>query len=569
MIATVWREDWRQFVRLNRGAARRLLTGVTASPDTDPVPFVIWATALAATPLLLTAIRSTIRLSMTGGAGADAIFELIHVFRAFYVFYGMLLALLAAAVIWEGLLPDRADQEVMSVLPVRPMVLAASRLAGATRIVLLLVVSVTVPVALTFGVASGIPRGIGPLLRIVLAHVFTIGAGMMSVFWTLVTIRAAVVLMGRERTAERLASLLQAATLLLFVEAFIFLPGVLGTIVKALGPNGSPPFWCEPVLWFTALYGWIAEGGARSANVNRALVAIVAPTIMALLLSLVPSAWLARRTQSSPSRDRASVVTRIVSALLAIRPPSTAVSGMTIFAAATLARSRRHALLLASYTGMAIAMASIGLLTAGFTDRLNFSVPRQDVLAVPLVAMFFVVFGFRAALSRPADPGANWIFRIAPPRIVDGRRAARRLVLWIGLVPVLGASGLTMVAMWGAVTGLKVLALDVSAAVLLTDLAFARWVKVPCGSLHATAGDSVKSHWPLVVLFLYLFAFRGADLQMYALAHGSLVWIVTGLELIAAMALRRRDGPGADDAPTIDLAPEGLSLLHLSATGDS
>ena len=258
------------------------------------------------------------------------------------------------------------------------------------------------------------------------------------------------------------------------------------------------------------------------------------------------------------------MVTRIVKVLLAIRPPSTAVSGMTIFAAATLARSRRHALLLASYTGMAIAMASIGLLTAGFTDRLNFSVPRQDVLAVPLVAIFFVVFGFRAALSRPADPVANWIFRIAPPRIVDGRRAARRLVLWMGLVPVLGVSGLTMVALWGAVTGLKVLALDVSAAALLTELAFARWVKVPCGSLHATAGDSVKSRWPLVVLFLYLFAFRGADLQMYALARGYAVWPVVAVGIMIAVTLHARASVSGE--PTIDIAPEGLSLLKLSGS---
>lgn len=562
MVAT-WHDDWQHFARLNRGAGRRLLTGVTGSTDTDPVPFVIWATALAATPLLLTAIRSTIRLSMTGGAGADEIFEFIHAFRAFYVFYGMLLSLLAAAVIWEGLLPDRADQEVMSVLPVRPMVLAAARLAGATRIVLLLVVSVTVPVAFTFGVASGIPRGIGPLLRIVFAHVFTIGAGMMSVFWTLVAIRALVVLIGRERTTERLASLLQAATLLLFVEAFVFLPGVMGTIVKALRPGSSPPFWCAPALWFTALYGWIAEGGQRSADVNRALAAIVVPTIMALTASLIPSGWLARRTHSSPARDRASVVTRIVKVLLAFRPPSTAVTGMTIFAAATLARSRRHALLLASYTGMAIAMASIGLLTAGFTDRLNVSVPRRDVLAVPLVVIFFVVFGFRAALSRPADPVANWIFRIAPPGVADARRAARLLVVGLGVIPVLGATALTIMPLWGPATALKVLALNSTAAFVLVELAFARWSKVPCGSLHAPAGDSVKSRWPLIVLFLYLFAFRGADIQMYALTHG-IVWPVVAVACVVAIGARAWGGGTGE--PMIDLAPDGLSLLHLSGS---
>jgi hypothetical protein len=564
MTAHPWREDWRHFVQLNRGASRRLLGGITASPDTDPAPFVIWATALVMTPLLLTAIRSTIRLSMAGPAGAEEIFTFVHVMRGFYVFYAMLLALLATSAIWDALLPDRADVEVMGVLPVRPIILSASRLTAAARVMLLLSVAIAVPVALTFGAASGLSRGAAPLLRIVAAHLLTIVAAVMSIFWSLVTLRAAVVLMGRERTADRLASLLQAATLLLFVEAFIFLPGVMITIVRALRPDSSPPFWSMPVLWYTALYGWMAEGGVRTSAVERALIATIGPIITAIALSLIPAPWLARRTHTSQARDRASAVTGLVRTLLRIRLPGTAVAGMTIFAAATLARSRRHALLLASYTGMAIAMATIELLTAGFQDRFNIGAPRQDVLAVPLVAIFFVVFGLRAALAQPADPLANWIFRIAPPRVADTRRTARWLVLWLGVTPVLGATALTLIGLWGPVTALKVIALDFTAAFVLTELAFARWSKVPCGSLHAPAGESVKSRWPLIVLFLYLFAFRGADLQMYALSHDNALSAIVAVGIAIAVTFHLRASVGGE--PTIDVAPDGLSLLHLSGS---
>jgi hypothetical protein len=44
------------------------------------------------------------------------------------------------------------------------------------------------------------------------------------------------------------------------------------------------------------------------------------------------------------------------------------------------------------------------------------------------------------------------------------------------------------------------------------------------------------------------------------------VWVVAGVELIAAIALRRWEATRAVEAPTIDLAPDGLSLLHLSAS---
>jgi hypothetical protein len=239
---------------------------------------------------------------------------------------------------------------------------------------------------------------------------------------------------------------------------------------------------------------------------------------------------------------------------------------LTVFAAATLSRNRRHALLIATYTGMAIAMATIQLLSAGFEDRFNVSAPRQDVLAVPLVAIFFMVFALRAALEQPADTLANWIFRIAPPRVVDGRRAARLLVMWLGLVPVLGTTGVTLTALWGPWLSLNVLALDFGAGFLLSELAFARWTKIPCGSLHAPASETVKSRWPLLVLFLYLFAFRGADLQMYALAHGSVVWVIAGLEILIALAMRRRQHVRAVEQPSIDVEPDGLSLLHLSGS---
>jgi hypothetical protein len=564
MTVSGWRADWQQFVRLNRGASRRLLAGVMASPDADPAPFVIWTTALALTPLLLTTIRSTLRLSMTGPARGGDIFEFVQTFRVFDVFYALLLALLATAAIWDALLPDRADQEVMGTLPVRPMVMAAARLAAATRVMLVLAGVIAVPVALSFAAAAGMQAGFGGVGRSIVAHIVTITAAVLSLFFVLVTLRAAVALAGSEAVAERLTSLLQVAALLLFVDAFTFLPGVMMVAERTLRDGGPPPAWCAPAFWFAALYGWIAEGGPRTVDVTRALLAVAVPVPAAILLALLPAAHLARRAQQSLYRQRASLVTRVVRVLVAIRRPDSIVAGMTVFAAATLARSRRHALLLASYTGMAVAMAIIELLTAGFTDRFNLAAPRQDVLAVPLVVIFFAVFGFRAALAQPADPEANWIFRIAPPSVRDGRRAAQLLVTWLGLGPIMVATGAALLTLWSPVIALKVLAMDVAAALLLSELAFSRWTKIPAASLHAAATDSVKSTWPLVVLFLYLFAFRGADVEMFALRHGTGAWLLAAALTLTTVVVRLHSNRAAvTQPPTIDVAPEGLALLTL------
>ena len=257
----------------------------------------------------------------------------------------------------------------------------------------------------------------------------------------------------------------------------------MGTLVKALRPDSSPPFWCEPVLWFTALYGWIAEGGARSANVNRALVAVVRRRSWRGDVAGAPPGWRAgsihRNRGIAPRWSRGSS-----SVLLAIRPPSTAVSGMTIFAAATLARSRRHALLLASYTGMAIAMASIELLTAGFADRLNS--PRLDrtsrgsagraVLCRLRLARRAVTAGrSRGELDlqdciRPRS--ADWAPGGAPSGALDRSRSRSRRH---------AADGRPL----GRRHRVEGLALDVSGCRPAAELAFAKWTGVPCASVRS------------------------------------------------------------------------------------
>ena len=564
------RQDVAQFRLLQRGSARRFLTSITGSPDADPVPFLIWATALAVTPPLLTAIRTTLRLSMTGDATPEVIFDFVRTFRVFFLVYAMLMTLLLTALIWEALLPTRDDQDIIGALPVRPGVLAASRLVAGFTVMLWLALALAVPVALLFGSASAMQPEAGSLPRVLLAHVVSTVCGCNAVFFTLVTIRATAAAIGGERLADHFATLLQFAAILVFVETFLFLPGLLFDLLRTIRTGGGIPAWYVVPMWFTALYGWLAEGGTRTHDVDAALLATAIPTVSALALSLLPARAVAGRILQTPSRHRASVLTSILRRAGAGGSWETGVRGMTVFAAATLTRSRRHAVILASYGGLALAMAVLELLTAGFTDHFSVAAPRRDNLAVPLVCLFFAVFGLRAALARPADPGANWPFRIASPRVSDSRTAAWLIVMLCGVVPIIAATMLTAIALWPVAVALRVVALDTAAAMLLLELALASWASVPCATVHATVSDALKSRWPLQVLGLYLFAFRGADIEMLALGHESGVAIAVAGMATVIIALRVRQMVTSRNLePALDPVPEdGLLLLSLSG-GDA
>jgi hypothetical protein len=557
------RTDWHQFRRLQRGSARRFLNTVMASPEADPVPFAIWTGALALAPPLLTAIRSAFRLGMARQAEPGVVFSFVGTFRVFYLIYAMLIAFLLTAMIWEALLPNRDDQDVVGVLPVRPAVLAASRLAAGCQVILGMALMLSVPVALIFGAASATQPMIGAFPRVFAAHVLTTVAGCCAVFFTLVTIRAMTAVAGGERLAGRIASLLQFVTILAFVETFLFLPGILADVIRTMQRGGEVPLWYAPPLWLGALYGWIAEGGPRTHYVDMGLLVTVVPTCVGIGLTLLPARSVARRVQESLPVHTTSLSAIAMRVALTVGARSTAVRGMALFAVATLSRSRRHMAILASYAGFALAMAAVGLLTAGFRNRFNLDAPRQDNLAVPLVFLFFAVYGLRTALSRPADPAANWPFRISPPTVNESRRAARIVLFTCGVLPVLIVTAVAVLTLWPTAVAAHIVLLNLAAGLLLVEVAIASWNRIPCASLHAAETSSVRSKWPLQILTLYLFAFRGADIEMLVLSRPVAVYATVAMLALVVVILRAR-ARARQDRLLVDADTDGLQLLRLT-----
>jgi hypothetical protein len=567
MIGTAdLRSDWDHLRRLQHGSSRRFLASLTASADRDPIPFVIWASALGLTPPLLGTARAVLMLSTAGDPQAEAVVRLVLAFRVFFIAYAILMALLATALIWEALLPSRTDQDIVGALPVRPAVLAASRLAAGFQVVLVMSLALGVPVSLLFGgVSAALPR-IGSLPRVLMAHVITVTCAMSAVFFSMAAVRAAVAVVGGQRMAERLGSLLQFVTVLVFIESLLFLPALLSDLFSAVQRGADVAFWYKPPLWFGALYGWLAEGGPLDDRVWAALLLTFLPASVAIALTVIPARMVAERVQESLSADRASVVTTAVRYAVRLCSRRTSVRGMILFAAATLSRSRRHAAILASYAGLAVAMGVVELVTASFSNRFAIGAPRQDNLALPLVGVFFAVIGLRAAMARPADSAANWLFHIAPPHVRDCRRVARLVVYLFGVWPVLLLTLAGTAAVWAPAVVAQVVLMDAAAAALLVELALRDWRLVPCASLHESGTEGVKSTWPLQMAGLYLFAFRGADVEMLALRSPDGVALVVGLLAAIVVIMRLLDVRNTiDSAVVLDTAPDSqLALLQLS-----
>ena len=560
------RREWRQFRLLSRDSVRRLLDRVTLSRDADPVQFAIWALALALTPALLQSVKQAMKFPFLMRAAPDLVERAVIADRVFFIVYGMLATALLAALAWEALFPDRDDQEIVGVLPVRPRTLAASRLTAAAGVAVVFAAAINLPAAVLFSAGSSPHPLVGPFPRVLLAHAVATTLASTWMFFTLMTLRGLMAICGGERIADRLGILLQLVTIVLLVEVFMFLPGVLPALVRMV-QDGSPMHLLLPPIWFAALFTWIAEGeGLLAPYAVLGILSTPAAFVLAVIVSLVPAGWMARRALQVRARERAAALACVARALAALVVRHQATRAIFLFAAVTLARSRRHAPILAGYAGLAIAVGTVTLIAAAHRRTLDLDQPLAYVLRLPLIGIFFAVFALRSALSVPADLDANWPFRMAPPRVTASRAASRLLVLSFAVAPISLACLAAGTQLWGLDTGIRVAAFAFVSGAALLEAALMRWTTVPFATAHEPEAATLRWKWLWYAVALYWFAFKLAQVQQAALGstRGTLIYLGAAAAIalgIGTWAHRsaRRDQPRFDAVPAESMARLDLS----------
>jgi len=561
------RHEWHQFRLLSRDSVRRLLDSILVSRDADPMLFALWFTALAMTPPMLVAVPKIIQYYFLQRAPAAMVLQIATAERAFFVLYGMLATALLAALTWDALFPDRQDQEIVGALPVRPRTLASARLAAALTVGTAFAAAISLPAAFIYSAASSSHPLIGSFPRVFAAHVTATMMACACTFLGLMSLRALVVICAGERAADRLALILQFVTVVMLVETFLFLPSVLPNIITAMQQGQASYGWAPPV-WFTALFLWMAEGSSvLGAHVTKALAVTATVTVLVVIVSLAPAAWVGRRVLEVRALGRASAVATLARSIAVMFVRRPVVRSMFVFGVASLARSRRHTIQLATYLGMAIALAVLKLIPPLLKLRGNLDLdePRTYTLALPLVLIFFAVFGLRAAFQIPTELDANWVFRLAQPTVRDAVRASRWLILMLGVVPISIVWLLVTLTMWPVKAAIGATLLDLTIGMLLTELALSNWTKIPFASAHEPATETLKSKAAWYVTALLMYQFIVPEVQVRALQSwrttvtqiATLAVLVIALRVWRSHTLRTR-------TPTFDVATSETTTLNLS-----
>ena len=403
------------------------------------------------------------------------------------------------------------------------------------------------------------------MIRLSLAHIIAAMSGFMFVFLALMALRGLIAIVAGERVAARVAVGLQLLTVVSFVEAFMFLPGLMRALGRqmAAGIEGIPP---NPLIWFAGAYWWLAgDAGEWGTLALTAGAATLGATALVTALSLGPAAWIGRRVLETSTRERAGgymIAARAVSTLTRASSP---VRGMFGFAIASLLRSRRHALVLASYLGLAIAISAVGLISARYADRYSLAEPSPYMLTVPMVLVFFMVFGLKATMAIPTDVDANWPFRLALPTARQAAATARRLLLTVGIVPIVIVWTGVATTLWGVSTALLNGVFVLVSGLALVEFAVGRSTKVPFASAHEPAVSTMKTKWFSYVFFLHVFGYLLAAGQLAGMRSPQAAVRYIAFFVVLTLILRLKHERDLQRRQTaLDVEEDGTVVLNLS-----
>jgi hypothetical protein len=543
MAFTNSRAERRQFVRLVRLSFGRLMDAALASREVAAEYFVLWSAALLLVPPVFYTVQRTSAYPWIRRRSLEALQQVALTDRLFFVVWSMLAAMLIASVLWDALFPDKADQQIVGVLPVRSRTVASARLAASLVAGLAFMLAIGLPAAVLYGIAGAAHPTIGSIPGVFAGHLAATVLAGMFVFCTLLLVRGLLVVTLGAVAARKAAVLMQLVTVLLLVESFMFLPGIVPGLVRELR-QGAGVYW--PPAWFIAMYTEMAgpriPAGPSAARLGYAS-AILAP-VLAAAVYLIPARLNARRAIESRDTERFwRWFPRLVAAVARLvlwRPAARAIFRFTVL---SLFRNGRPLLVVATYLGLGLALSGIRLTSAAVRGQpLPLDGPYDYLLAVPLVLAFALSAGLRSAITAPVELPANWSFRMmAGAGTAACANATRAALMVVGVLPVsvavLGAGAV----LWGWRSAAAVAVMHAASGLVLCEVLTLGCRAVPFARARGVDPTSIRVGAPLALIGLHLFAFRLDDLQRLALRVPSGVAAYVGVAVMAVVALRIYD----------------------------
>ena len=486
---------------------------------------------------------------------------------------------LVAVVLWQTLFPARRDAFVLTPLPVPDSIQMLGRLGGLMALCGLFVVALNGIPAFSFPFVAS--PSFAAMPRWMAAHFVSATAFDLFVFFSVTSLQGLVILVLGRRAADRLASVVQTASVLVLLLALLFIGLIQQVTARAIlaGDAGRWTLAWFPPSWFLGLYEFGA-GTPRhvmTALATRAALAAIIPTALTAGIYALGYRRLLVRALETPPRPRQwSWVrwgSRLLRATVIRRPEEQAIAGFMLRA---IARSARHSMLMSIYVGAGLALMVTYVLPSLLrSGPASLALPSVMTLSLPLVLAAALAVGGRIVMTIPAEMPARWLFQTAGimPRHADA--AAHKALLLIVVPPValtaMGSAGL----LWGPRLGALHAVYCGALAVLLCEFLLLRYRGLPLTRPYAPGGARVHLLWAVYLSGFLTYTLGFAEIEGALLSEVGARGVLTAALVVVAVAFslwvaRRRKARAWTDIPfeaeePDDVMFQGFNLSEIHA----
>lgn len=464
--------------------------------------------------------------------------------KAVYLGLSMVATGLVAAVVWSSLLVDRRDGLVLGVLPVRSRVIVQAKLLAVAAYVGLIAIGMHVAGSIPFGFLLASGNTLGFALRGMFAHFVAATAASLFVFATVVAIQGVWLAALGPRVFARASAWLQLALVAVVLLGLLFMPDITDRTVSTIivTPRAQPWILSTPPLWFLGLYEVLLGTNHPTLLMlgRTALLALaVAVSVAALSYPLAYRRVMRDAVEHPGGIGRVGVLTAPARWLTAVLARNGATRATLQFFLSTLGRVERHRFTLALAGGAVLAWS---LPTLVQWRELVDSQKILPLLALLLSTMTFLLVGLRVASALPSDLRAGWIFEAANLPRGRVRAGARRVLLALGVVPVVVVAVVVYWRLFGVELAIKHGLVCLVGGLLVTEYLLRKADGMPCDQPWRPEAANLRVWFAAYFMAFILFASSSHHaLAAWALASygGRRSYaLLVGALLVAALTLR-------------------------------
>jgi hypothetical protein len=485
----------------------------------------------------------------------------------FFVLYSMVVMGFVMVFEWDAIFPDRKDYLILTPLPLSGGSIFAGKTLALLAFLGLFVLDANLFCTVLGPLVSG-GQGTGaPIVwKLIAVHATAVVGGGAFVVLSIASIQGVLINLLPGRAFRRISPWVQMAVMGVLIIVLFLTPLVCASI-RPLVEHRSPLLWWFPPFWFLSMYLDMLPGQPAGAFFHQ--IAPLARQGLAIAFAMFAITYLAgyhrhaRRVMEGvdvppegPSWLRAWF-DRAVNRWLLPHPLERATFH---FISNTILRNAKQRLFLATYGGVAIALAIPALVrisTRPASPLLIFD--PAGLLAIPLTLSFFVVSGLRGVFNFPAELRANWVFQVCESEErLPHLRAVRKWIVLMGIVPLFAV--LAPIEIWfrGWILAMVHITFALVLSIVLLNLLLIWFRKIPFTCSYFPGKTSMA-----VMFFVYLAGFATyswsmADLEARLIhAPGSLLlFYACAATAIWGLTLLERRELGIDDVLIYEDEPD-------------